>query len=776
MYEVREDIKLIAKLQCKGGIIKIHRDYIINYVDNVVTVMDIRVVSRKEFFDNLGDPIVPESKYRWNAVDIDVEVYGDKHITHAMTLMQERMIGLETITFMPQRLEDQEEGVRIILSSQNKLEVYFISYYNPDLKITLISSFNFNTSGDDKKGKIVATPCHVLRVHQEYSMTVIDIYPLRKYFSNPFEQEMCRINEFRMGDTTTDLPCMSKIHLPGITDLIVLNHKVVVVRRIQKEVFEGPDEYYNEVFVMEPLIVRLCQEIKNDMERTLKEMKEHEESFGIQIAISYKTYYELTVILEGYLHDIYHFTRRNNNNWTDLYWRDVMHDEAMVVKDTLQRLYSIIAEELLDSQSGELAAYYFSKANTPFSYVVDRFIVCEQKSCINLYFNELFFNKKNEEGAVTMSTEYAKVFRLLERDVEKVIEIAIQPSFQDYSKELKSIQELGKKRQIIKGIIAQKRKGTKEQDDAYFLESCCAYAEYIIQLKEQPEEAEKIDIFKELNSRGSRSHEFEVINKYKSILFDTRNNELVKQPIVEIIETKRPLLLIAIMENDLILCQRYIDSNPKSDLVKLFAYEQLYKSKHVYAEELFEMYLKYTSTEMEYSTNQELDKRFKLIFERNFNETNTTIPKWIPESIITNLYIKKVLSLLTKEIDMKHGEIPTTSSQLQFIHMYSTRKVQCDEFVNFMYQNYRSEILGYVIESQDDQNALEKIAIQALKYETSLRNDIFDVISTHLSIKSFCKIAAHDPSLDLSVYLRKCIGNSFYNKHLIGLCDAFPKD
>ena len=37
---------------------------------------------------------------------------------------------------------------------------------------------------------------------------------------------------------------------------------------------------------------------------------------------AYKTYYELTVILEGYLHDIYHFTRRNNNNWTDLYWRD----------------------------------------------------------------------------------------------------------------------------------------------------------------------------------------------------------------------------------------------------------------------------------------------------------------------------------------------------------------------------------------------------------------------------------------------------------------------
>ena len=116
-----------------------------------------------------------------------------------------------------------------------------------------------------------------------------------------------------------------------------------------------------------------------------------------------------------------------------------------------------------------------------------------------------------------MSTEYAKVFRLLERDTEKAIEIAIQPSFQDYSKDIKSYQELQKKRQMIKGMIAQKRKGTKEQDDAYFLESCCAYAEYIILLKENPEEAEKTDIFKELNSKGNKSHEFEVINKYKSI-------------------------------------------------------------------------------------------------------------------------------------------------------------------------------------------------------------------------------------------------------------------
>ena len=38
-----------------------------------------------------------------------------------------------------------------------------------------------------------------------------------------------------------------------------------------------------------------------------------------------------------------------------------------------------------------------------------------------------------------------------------------------------------------------------------------------------------------------------------------------------------------------------------------------------------------------------------------------------------------------------------------------------------MYENYRSEIIGYVSECCQDQHALEKIAIEALKYETSLR-------------------------------------------------------
>ncbi|BFU20691.1 hypothetical protein EHI8A_021930 [Entamoeba histolytica HM-1:IMSS-B] len=775
LYEITDIVKLIAKIQCKGGIIKIHRDYIINYVDHIVTIMDIRIVSRTEFFDNLGDPIVPDTKYRWNAVDIDVEVYGEKHITHAMTLMQERMIGLDTTVFIPQRIEEKEEGVRVVLGSQNKLEVYYISYNNSDLKITMISSYNFTQTKDDNKGKIVATPCHVLRLHQENGMSAIDIYPLRKYFSNQFEADMGKINEFRVGDSTTDLPCMSKINLPGITDLVVVNHKVVIVRSIGPERNSVTDQTFNEVFILEPLVVRLCQEIKNDMQRTIAQLKKNQDTCAIQIAISYKTYYELSVILEAYISDIHHFIRRKNNNWTDLYWRDVMSDEAIVVKDTLKQLYSIIAEELLDSKKGELAAYYFSKANTSFSHVVDRFIICEVKSCINLYFDEIFFKSNKEIGATLMATEYDKVFRLLESDTEKFIEITIQPAFQDHAKELNSLLELGKQRQKIKGIISQKRKGTKEQEAAYYLETCCVYAEYILMLHEQPQEASKIDIFKELNTRGSKSYEYDVINKYKSILFDTRGGKVIKQPIVNVIENNRPLLFIALMESDIELSQKYIDSQPTCEVIKLAAYEHLYKENKSYGSQLLEMYLKLINSTLEYPMHETLDKKYKVIFERSLNEINCQVPEWIPKELLTNIFIKKIISLLTQEHQLQCN-INSINPQLQFIEHYAVRKINCGEFINFLHLHYKGVILGYIKELFNDQQALEKIAVEALTYEDDLRDTIFDLISTHLSIKSFCSIAAHAPTIDLSPFLRKCIGNSFYNKHLIDLCDAFPKE
>ncbi|ELP90143.1 hypothetical protein EIN_405970 [Entamoeba invadens IP1] len=770
IYSVEDDIKLIAKIHCKAGVIKIHRDFIINYVDHIVTVMDLKIVSRREFFDNLGDAIIPNTQFRWNAVDLDVEVYGEKHITHAITLMQERVVELETMVFIPQRVEEREEGVRVVLGSKFKLEVYYISYTNCDVKITMISCVDFGKGKEEKRGKFVATPCHVLCVHDIMGMTVVDVYPLRKYFSNTYEVEMGVINEYRQGDATSDLPCMSRIFLPGITDLVVVNHKVIVVRSIAKD--DG-DSASNEVYIFEPLVVRLCQEIKGDMERTVSDLKRNNDTRAIQAAISYKTYYELSVILEAYLSDIRHFIRRRNNNWTDLYWRDVMNDEALVVKGTLQQLYSIIAEELLDSKNGQLAAYYFSKANTEFSRVVDKFIVCEVKSCINLYFDEVFFNANKEKGAALMVTQRGKVFKLLENEPEKFIEVAIQPVFLQYASELNTKNELLKQRENIKQILSTKRKGTKEQEDMYFLEACCIFAQYVLMLQEEPEKAKEIDLYKELNTRSSKMLEFEVFNKFKSTMFKTSGNHVEKQPIMSFIENTRPLLFVALLQNDVSLTEKYVNATPESDLIELAAYEKLFKEKGMYGRELLDVYCKLVKSKLEYPTHKEIDKNYKLSFERIHEQTCVEVPNWIPEELTKNLYIKKLISLLT-QTELK-CDFETERKELIFVKKYGYRKEKCGEFVKFLDANYKGCVVGFVKEFFENQKALEQIAVEALGFDKSVRDQIFDIVSSHISIKCFCCIAAKAPEIDLSIFLRKCIGSSFYNKHLIDLCDSFPK-